>query len=301
MQPPNAPSRGQIGLILTIGVIAISTAAVLVRLTIAAAHLSGVGFSLVMAASRLAIASLIVLPTWRSIAATKPNKTAWGCAIAAGVALAIHFATWISSLSYTSIAASTAIVTTNPIWVALLSWLWLKEKTSRQTLLGIGLALIGGLLICFGDISGDRPSAPLLGNGLALVGAWASSGYLLLGREAQRHGFGVGGYVVVAYTTAAIALLPLPPMFGYGYTHYSPVVYGYLILMALVPQVMGHTSFNWAVRWVSPTLLTLIILLEPIFASLLGYLLFAEIPGAIMLIGTLVLLTGVAIAVTDQP
>lgn len=299
MQPLNAPSRWRIGLILTIGVMAISTAAVLVRLTIAAADRGGVGFSLVMAASRMAIAAGIVLPTWRSFSDNKSQKTAWIYAIAAGLALAIHFATWITSLSYTSIAASTAIVTTNPIWVALLSWLWFKEKTSRRMLLGIGLALIGGLLICWGEVSGDRSSNPLLGNGLALVGAWASSGYILLGREAQRHGFGVGGYVAVAYTTAAIALLPLPPMLGYGYTHYSPMVYGYLILMAIVPQVIGHTSFNWAVRWVSPTILTLIILLEPIFASVLGYLLFAEIPGAVMWFAILVLLAGVAIAVTE--
>lgn len=298
MQPPNAPSRWQIGLILTIGVMTISTAAVLVRLTIAAADRSGVGFSLVMAASRLAIASVIVLPAWRSFSDNKQKK-AWIYAISAGLALAVHFATWITSLSYTAIAASTAIVTTNPIWVALLSWLWFKEKTSRRVLLGIGLALLGGLLICLGDVSGDRSTNPLLGNGLALVGAWASSSYILLGREAQRHGFGVGGYVAVAYTTAAIALLPLPPMLGYGYTHYSPIVYGYLILMAIVPQVIGHTTFNWAVRWVSPTILTLIILLEPIFASVLGYLLFAEIPGAMMWFAILVLLAGVAIAVTE--
>ncbi|MBM0741678.1 DMT family transporter [Phormidium sp. CLA17] len=299
MQPLNPISRWQIGLILTIGVIAISTAAVLVRLTIAAANMSGVGFSLVMAASRLAIASLILLPTWHTLSARKHTKTAWYCAIAAGLALALHFATWITSLSYTSIAASTAIVTTNPIWVALLSWLWFKEKTSRQTLLGIGLALMGGLLICLGDIGGSRPSNPLLGNGLALVGAWASSGYILLGRAAQHHGFRIGEYAAVAYTTAAIALLPLPLLLGYGYTNYPPIVYGYLILMALVPQVIGHTSFNWAVRWVSPTLLTLVILLEPIFASILGYFLFAEIPGTLMLMGTLVLLVGVAIAVMD--
>lgn len=204
MQPSNAPSRWQIGLILALGVMAISTSAVLVRLTIAAANLQGVGFSLVMAASRLAIASLILLPTWRGIAATKPTGTAWYYAIAAGLALTIHFATWITSLSYTSIAASTAIVTTNPTWVALLSWLWFKEKSSRQILLGIGIALIGGLLICLGDVSGSRSAShPLLGDGLALMGAWTVSGYILLGREAQRHGFGIAGYVAVAYTTAA--------------------------------------------------------------------------------------------------
>ena len=300
MQPPNAPSRWQIGLILTIGVMAISTSAVLVRLTIAAANSSGVGFSLVMAASRLAIASLIVLPTWHGIAATKPNKTAWYCAIAAGLILALHFAAWITSLSYTSIAASTAIVTTNPIWIALLSWLWFNEKPTRQVLFGIGIALLGGLLICLGDVSSGRPASdPLLGNGLALVGAWAASGYILLGREAQRQGFGLGGYVAVAYTTAAIALLPLPLLLGYSYTNYPPAVYGYLILMALLPQVIGHTSFNWSVRWISPTSLALIILLEPIFASILGYLLFTEIPGATMLLGALILLVGVAIAITD--
>ncbi|MEX0268081.1 DMT family transporter [Leptolyngbyaceae cyanobacterium UHCC 1019] len=299
MQPLNPPPRWQIGLILMIGVMAVSTSAVLVRLTIAAANLRGFGFSLVMAASRLAIASVMLLPTWRSIRATKPTRAAVSYAIAAGIALALHFATWITSLSYTSIAASTAIVTTNPIWVALLSWFWFNEKPSRQILLGIGVALIGGLLICFGDTTGSFAPQPLLGNGLALVGAWTVSGYILLGREAQRHGLGIGGYVAVAYTTAAIALLPLPLMLGYGYTHYSPVVYGYLILMALLPQVIGHTSFNWSVRWVSPTLLTLIILLEPVFASILGYLLFAEIPSTIMLFGALVLLAGVAIAVAD--
>jgi drug/metabolite transporter (DMT)-like permease len=299
MQPSNTPSRWQIGLILTLGVMAISTSAVLVRLTIAAANMRGVGFSLVMAASRMAIASLILLPTWRGIGAAKPTRAA-GYAIAAGFVLALHFATWITSLSYTSIAASTAIVTTNPIWVALLLWLWFNEKPSRQILLGIGISLLGGLLICFGDTTGSFAPQPLLGNGLALVGAWAASGYILLGREAQRHGLGIGSYVAVAYTTAAIALLPLPLIFGYQYTNYPPVVYGYLILMALLPQVIGHTSFNWSVRWVSPTLLTLIILLEPVFASILGYLLFAEIPSAVMLLGALILLAGVAIAVADQ-
>jgi len=111
---------------------------------------------------------------------------------AAGLCLALHFATWITSLSFTSIAASTTLVTTNPVWVALLSWLWLKEKPNALTILGIGVAFGGGVLIALGDTGAvTAGSNPPLGNFLALVGAWMASLYFLLGREAQQRGLGM--------------------------------------------------------------------------------------------------------------
>jgi drug/metabolite transporter (DMT)-like permease len=291
------PATWQISSVLAIGILAVSTAAILVRLAIQSAGVSGVGFSLVLAATRLTIAALILLPAWRTVGQREPTTLAWRYAIAAGIALALHFAAWITSLSYTSIAASTTLVTTNPIWVALLSWFWLGERPRRSTLFGIGIALSGGMLIGLGGadaLSGG--TNPLVGNGLAIVGAWTVSLYFLLGREAQRQGFSLGSYAAVAYSVAAIVLLPLPLLVGASYIGYPSMTYGYILLTALLPQLIGHTSFNWSVRWVSPTLVTLVILIEPVLASLMGYFLFNEIPGWTVLLGTLILLVGVAIA-----
>ncbi|MBE9012777.1 DMT family transporter [Pseudanabaenaceae cyanobacterium LEGE 13415] len=281
-------------IVLTIGILSVSTAAILIRLATNVSGASGVGFSLVIAASRLSIAALFLVPTWRSFQPASPNAIKF--AIGAGVSLAVHFATWISSLSYTSIAASTTLVTTNPLWVALLSWFWFREKPTRATFLGIGIAMLGGILIGFDNASQDGAN-PLLGNGLAIVGAWAASLYLLLGREAQRQGLTVGSYVTVAYTTAAITLFPLPFLFSSSYVGYPILTYVYIALMAIFPQLIGHTSFNWAMRYLPPTIVTLIILLEPVGSTIFAIAFFQEIPGSQILVGALVLLIGVAIAI----
>ncbi|MBE9142209.1 DMT family transporter [Planktothrix mougeotii LEGE 06226] len=287
--------------VVIVGVMAISVGSILVRLALNAADQSGIGFSLVMAAIRLTGAALIVLPTalkvqWRSL-----SFQAFSYAVAAGCCLAFHFATWITSLSYTSIAASTTLVTTTPIWVAILSRFWLKEKLSSLKILGIAIAFLGGIMIGLSETQGGGfYSNPLLGNSLALIGAWAVSFYLMFGREAQQRGFSVGGYVIVAYTVASMILLPLPLMLGVGYTDYPATVYLYLLLMAIVPQLVGHTSFNWAINQISPTLVTLAILLEPMGASFLGYLFFNEVPPLAVLIGGIIVLTGVAIAVINS-
>lgn len=298
MVPLPQPKRWQLALVLTVGVLAVSTAAILVRLASAAAGISGVGFSLVLAAARLNLAAIVLLPTWQTFRVYPPSPAALRFAGAAGIALAVHFATWITSLSYTSIAASTALVTTNPVWVALLSWGWFGEKLPRQVLFAIGMAFVGGLLIGLGGVTGSASgSQPLLGDGLALLGAFAASLYFLLGWEAQKQGLSVRRYVTVAYSTAAIVLLPLPLLVGASYVGYPPITYAYILLMALLPQLVGHTSFNWAIRWVSPTLVALVILFEPVISSLLGYLIFGEIPGLAVFVGALLLLSGVTLAV----
>lgn len=292
------PRPWQVGLILVVGVFAISTAAIFIRLAIAAAGVRGVGFSLFLAASRLTIASLLLLPAWRNLKAASLSPGAVRYAAAAGICLAVHFATWITSLSFTSIAASTTLVTTNPVWVALLSWLWFKEKPTKLTMLGIGVALVGGILITLGDAGTvTAGNNPLLGNFLALIGSWMISLYLLLGREAQRRGLGIGTYVAVAYTTGALVLLPLPLLLGASYLGYPLAVYLYILAMAVAAQVIGHTTLNWAVRWIAPTLVTLAILFEPVSSSFLGYLIFNELPGVMVLVGAAILLGGVALAV----
>lgn len=292
------PLPWQVGLVLATGVIAVSTAAIFIKLAISSAGVSGVGFSLFISASRLTIASLILLPAWRNLKPSQLNPGALRYAIAAGICLSLHFATWTTSLSFTSIAASTTLVTTNPIWVALLSWFWFKEKLTKLTILGIGIALFGSIFIGFMDTpTVSSASNPLLGNFLALVGAIIVSLYFLLGREAQSRGLGIGGYVAIAYSTGALVLLPLPLIFGSTYVGYPVAVYIYILLMAVASQVVGHTILNWSIRWISPTMVTLAILFEPVSSSFLGYLIFKEVPGKLVLLGAAILLIGVAIAV----
>jgi drug/metabolite transporter (DMT)-like permease len=291
------PSNWQVWLVLTAGILSVSTAAIFIRVAFAAVEVQTVGFSLVLAASRLTLAAVFLIPAWRNFHTGSFQRAALYYSASAGVFLAIHFAAWITSLAYTSIAASATLVTTNPIWVALISWLWLRENPSWLTISGIGLTLAGGTLVALGGGEGSQiGSNPPLGNFLALVGSWAISLYFLLGREAQRRGLGISRHVALTYSVAAIVLLPLPILFGASYVGYPAQVYLCILLMAVFPQLIGHTSFNWAVRWISPTLVTLTILAEPIGASVLGILVFGETPSWTVAIGAAIILIGVTIA-----
>jgi drug/metabolite transporter (DMT)-like permease len=299
------PSPLQIVFVLGIGVLSVSTSAIFIRLAIEAAGEGGVEFSLFLAAYRMILASIVLIPHWFRLKNEHISPKAYYLAIGAGIVLASHFATWIASLSYTSIAASTILVTTNPLWVSLGSWWWSGETPRRSTFMGLFTAVVGGILIAFGDAGIDRENAnPLLGNSLALIGAWMVSFYILLGREAQRQGLSVTSYITIAYSTAGLVLLPFPLLLGQGYGNYSPPVYLYGLLMAIFPQLIGHTSFNWALRWISPTLVTFVILFEPIGASIFGIILFREIPPPIVISGGMILLIGVGLAIAgtrDKP
>ncbi|PPT08434.1 Permease of the drug/metabolite transporter (DMT) superfamily [Geitlerinema sp. FC II] len=294
-----SPSKIQVAIVLALGILAVSTAAIWVRIAVNAVGEGSVGLSLVLAASRLLVSSLLLIPTWSKVR-WKTVPEALGLAVMAGVCLAAHFATWTTSLSYTSIAAASTIVTSNPLWIVLLSWWWFGTRISRRTAVGIAIALVGGIVVGTSEVGETSISTnPLLGNALALLGAWMVSLYLLLGREAQRRGLGTTGYIAIAYTVAAVILVPTPMAFGASYLGYPWPVYGAIALMALLSQLIGHTSINWTVRWVSPTLVTLAILLEPVCSSLLGYWVFGEIPSLGVFVGAIVLLMGVAIAALD--
>ncbi|BBD63359.1 hypothetical protein NIES2109_62090 (plasmid) [Nostoc sp. HK-01] len=296
------PSRFQISFALFIGVFGISMAAIFVRLSTQATGIHGIGFSLFLSASRLILSSLIMFPLWSGLSRTESQRRAFFYAGVAGICLAIHYVTWFLSLSYTSIAASATIVTTNPIWVALLSWIFFKEKPSRKTVLGIVLAIFGGLVIGYdGAMTANNTAKnPILGNFLALIGSWVYSLYFLAGREAQSQGLTTGIYAVTAYGSAALILLPLPYFFGSGYTNYPAVVYLYIFLMALLSQVIGQTCLNWSLRWISPIIVTLAVMFEPVFSSIFAYIFFKEVPSFMLLIGATILLVGVGTAASNS-
>ncbi|PJF38592.1 MAG: EamA family transporter, partial [Phototrophicales bacterium] len=214
-----------VGLILAVGILTVSTAAIFIRLAIAAAADNSVGFSLTIGASRLAIASIVLLPGWQTIKPTKIARRNLIYAIAAGIFLALHFACWITSLAFTSIAASTTLVTTNPIWVTLIYWIWHKQRPSIKTILGIVIAVGGSIVVAFSDSdSAITGSMPLWGNSLALAGAITVSCYMVCGKQAQQN-LDMTTYITIAYSTAALIMLPLPLVYGYSYWGYSNSVY----------------------------------------------------------------------------
>jgi drug/metabolite transporter (DMT)-like permease len=273
---------------LAVGILAVSLAAIFIKFAQAP--------GLVIALYRMGFASLILLPF--TLPALKKNPLTpknRGYALLAGVFLGIHFATWISSFSFTTVAASVSIVATQPIWVALFGWVFLGLAPSFMLLLGVLIAVGGGAMIGFGDFSGG--SAPLLGDFLALLGAFSGAAYLLLGRSAQKRGLSLNAYVGVAYGVAAVVLLPLPALAGLSYTQYSPGSFLWIALLAFIPQLIGYTSINFALRYLNPTLVATALLLEPLAAGILAFAFFSEFPSVTTLVGSFILLIGVAITI----
>ena len=285
--PPALRSRAT--LVLAAALAAVSIAAIFVRL----AQAPGV----VVALYRMLLASLLLLPvTVRGLRRTPLRGRPLLLTLAAGVLLGIHFATWITSIGLTTVAASVTLVTTAPLWVALFAWLFTGLTPSFSVLAGVVMAVAGAAVIGFGDLVGGvaaAGNAPLVGDGLALVGAASVSGYLLLGRAVQRSGVRLDAYAGVAYATAAVVLAPLPLLLGQAYTGYPLPTLGWIALLALVPQLIGHTGINYAMRHLEPTLVTTLILLEPIGSGLLALLIFGEVPSFVTMLGAAVLLAGV--------
>lgn len=296
----NRPPRWFIGLVLSVGVLAVSTAAVLVRWGVAGLQTDSlettVGLSILLASGRLSLAALFLIPqfyTWPWPDVTRQNLC-W--AVAAGVALAAHFSLWFTSLNYTSVAASTTLVTTTPIWSALIAYLWQRQTLKPSAWVGMAIALGGSVLIGAGEPSSAIATQPLLGNVLAIAAAWAVSAYFMCGEAAQKAGLSIHHYALVAYATAALVLLPLPPLLGLAYTGWPLKLYGAILLLALMPQLLGHTSLNWGVRWLSPTWVTLLVLAEPLAASLFALLLFGEVPTTAVITGGSLVLVGLTVA-----
>jgi len=283
--------RPSIGL--GIGVLTVSFAAVLIRLTEPAPPLT-------VAAYRMALSVLLLMPVifWRYRAALKAisfrNRL---LAILAGFFLGVHFATWISSLRYTTIASAVVLVNTHSIFVAILSALALREKLSFQEMAGIGIAFAGSVAISSGDLNLGK--GYLLGDCLALVGAVMAAFYMLFGRHVRQQ-VGTLPYVFLTYSTASLTLL-----FACFFSHsplfpYPPQIYLWFFLLALVPTIIGHTLLNWALRFVPAYAVAVCILGEPVAATLWAYLIFHEIPRITVYWGGALIFTGVYLTLSNK-
>lgn len=279
-----------------VGLAAASSASIMIRFAQREAP------SLVIAAVRLMIASLILVPVawarYRDEYKKLARSDGW-LAILSGILLALHFATWISSLEYTTVASSTVLVSTSPLFVGAASWLLLREKIGRAVVIGLMVALIGSVIIGLSDAGATSAAHaarnPLLGDGLAVAGAVAVAGYLLIGRRLRAR-LAVVPYIAVVYSVAAVALIVMATVARQSFTGYSPATFGWIIALALGPQLLGHSAFNWALAHLPATFVSVATLGEPIGSALLAYVIFGEAPTPVKLMGAVMILAGIVIA-----
>ena len=277
-------ARGRVALpAIAVGVLAVSSAAILIRLSEAPA--------LAVAFWRCALGVVVLLPSALVRRERFPRGKVLYVGLASGVALGAHFGFWIVSLDYTSVAASVVLVSNTPVFVAILAYLIFGEKTSPLSFAGILVALAGTTVIAQ---DGSAGSAATFGNALALLGAVTFTVYVLVGRS-QRSGaepVGVLPYSIVLYSAAAAALLPAALLSGDRLWGYSGETWFWLWAIALGPQILGHTVFNWALGYVEASVVSGAVLAEPVIASFLAWLILAEKPGYATLLGGVVVLAG---------
>ena len=256
----------------------------------------------------MALVTLILAPgalTLQRDELKRLTRLELGLAGLSGFFLALHFALWITSLEYTSVASSVVFVTSTPLWVAMLSPLILREHLSHTVLAGMSLALIGGVVIGLSDactLGGWSLACPaltdffggraILGDLLAVGGAIAAAFYVMIGRR-LRLKYSLVTYIFLVYGAAAVVLVASMLLGGDSPLGYPPVAYLWFGLIALLPQLLGHSSFNWALGYVSAALVSVALLCEPIGAIILAYIFLGEAPSALKLFGAILILTGI--------
>lgn len=276
-----------------IGILAIASASILIRMAEAPA-LAIAGYRVTLASSFLACARLRPGRT----AAVERTKAALAATGLSGLFLALHFATWITSLTMTSIASSVTLVSTTPLFAALASRFFLKERFSRPFFAGMVLTLLGSGIVAGLDsrLSGTAVEGDLL----ALLGAIMATGYLVSGRVA-RQSLSLSDYALGSYGTAALILIATCILTDQQLFGFSTKTYAALLALALVPQLIGHTTFNWTLRFLSPATVSVLILGEPIGATILGHYVLGEAVDLTKCAGLLVLGSGILVCALCSP
>ena len=253
---------------------------------------------LVLVVYRTVLAAGMLLPFWLWMRSSeqrdgKARERLW--IALSGVCLGLHFTCWISSLYYTSVASASVLVTIHPIIMILVERLWFKRGFAKTTWIGVLLAFGGSLLLGISDSQMESDFAdPLFGNFLALTAAIIFVVYLLIGQQIRKKREWID-YVFPVYFYAAAACVLIAVVLGKDLMNISTVGVWAGAGLAFGPQILGHGSMNYAVKYVSPTLLSTLILVEPLLASILAFFLFAELPPITSIIAMAVILTGVAL------
>jgi len=283
MRPASSPAFPL--LVLAVALAGVSFGSIFVRLAAAPA--------LAIALWRMTLASAVVLPLAAASGTLRRGFVMRDLALAAaaGGLLALHFATWITSLQFTSVASSVLLVNTAPVFVAVLMWAT-GQRPTAATWAAVGIAAAGAAVIAAGSLQ-DRGS--LVGNLLALGGAIAMAGYLLLAREAQR-GLPYLPYVGIAYGTAALTLWSAVLVSGTPWSGFTTGTWAAIGALAVVSQLVGHGGYNWSLRHLQPVFVSVALTGEPVIAALLAWRLLGERPTAATAAGGLLVLAGIFLA-----
>ena len=276
---------------LAAGLIAFGFAPILVRLAPDTSPL-------VLVVYRTVSAALMLLPFWLWTRSSEPRegKSRERLWIAlSGACLGLHFTFWISSLYYTSVASASVLVTVHPIIMILVERLWFKRGFARTTWTGVILAFGGSVLLGISDSQIEQSfEAPLFGNFLALSAAVIFVVYLLIGQKIRQKREWID-YVFPVYFYAAASCVLIAVLMGKNLLEISTAGVWVGVGLAFGPQILGHGSMNYAVKFVSPTLLSTLILVEPLFASVMAFFLFAELPPVASIIAMFIILFGVGL------
>ena len=277
--------------VLLLGILAVSTGPIFAKLSQAP--------PLATAAYRLTIASLILAPfafIYRRQEIAQIDRKNLIYTIMAGAFLAVHFSTWISSLEYTSVASSVVLVNTIPIWVGLVAFLS-GEKLSKFTWIALAISITGGFLVGYGDFSID-PKA-LWGDFLALTGGMAVSGYVILGRKVRQK-LSLLSYISLCYGSAAVLLWITNLLFGISMSGFSTHTWLMFLGIAIFPQLIGHSCYNWALGYFSAGFIAVALLGEFIGCSVLAFFMFNELPTPIMFLGFAFIMSAMVIAIKGE-
>ncbi|GHV49650.1 hypothetical protein FACS1894216_00370 [Synergistales bacterium] len=280
-------------LVLMVGIMGVSTGSIFARL--ADAH------PFVKCAYRIGIASLLVAPfalflykdeyrrlTKRDVAFT----------VLSGAFLAVHFATWITSLDYTSVASSVVLVDTIPIWVALINMAFAAQRPSRTMWLCICLSVAGASIVAYSD-SSSSGSGGLWGDFLAVAGGIAAAAYIVLG-GAVRKKLSVVPYTALCYSTAGVLLWILVLCMGLEITGFTNLTWGAFAGSAICAQILGHSSYNWALGRFSTGFISIALLGEPLGSAVIAYFLFGEVPAPFASLGIAMLIASIVMAARDE-
>lgn len=277
---------------IVIGVLSVSLSAIFVKFSNAE---SGV-----IAFYRMLFSVLLMLPLFLKSYTHELktlNKKDWLFSSIAGIFLAFHFILWFESLNYTSVASSTVLVTLQPLFAFVGTYFFFKESLSIKTILSGVIAISGSVLIGWGDfqVSGQA----LYGDLLALIACALITIYLLFGQDVRKR-LSLVTYTMVVYSASTVALFFYIVVKGQSFGPYPTIEWGWFILLAIIPNLFGHTLFNWAIKYVSTNVISIAILFEPVGAAALAYVIFNEKLQATQLIGGAIILVGIILFVIDD-
>lgn len=271
--------------IVVIGVVFVSFSSILVKASSAP--------PIIIATYRLMFTIFLIAPSALSKSAgefKKLDRQSFILCILSGVLLALHLASWVTSIKYTSIASAAILVNTHPIFVVILSFIVFNDRINRKALISIILTLVGGVIISAGDRS--LGNNIFLGDSLAVLGAAFISGYMMIGRV-MRKKLSVTAYTFIVYLSSTMTLLILVIVFRIPLYPYELKEWAIFLALAVFCTILGHSIFNWALEFVRPTFLSIAMLGEPVFASIWAAFIFFELPSAWNIAGSCIIIIGI--------